>query len=104
MLHMQRSRGYARTVKKSGVPQRKPGMKCCPPEPGVVAETYWLGRLEPAKARQFARHFANCAECARESERARDFIQAIRSALAELSPRMIYKCPPVVFNSTKRSR
>jgi hypothetical protein len=79
-------------------------MKNCPPEPGALAETYWLGRLEPSKARRFAEHSANCAECARESERARDFIQAIRAALADTPPSLIYKCPPVVFDSTRRGR
>jgi hypothetical protein len=79
-------------------------MKGCPPEPGNLAETYWLGRLDPSKARRFAEHSANCAECARELERARGFIQAIRAALAATPPSLIYKCPPVVFDTSKWGR
>jgi hypothetical protein len=104
MLGMQRSRGYTRTSGKKGAPRPRPGSGCCPPEPGEIAEAFWLGRLGPKKARQFARHSAGCPECAAESDRAREFITAIRAALAEDPPKLIYKCPPIVFDTGRKSK
>lgn len=74
-------------------------MTPCPPDCKALAEACWLGNLQPHEARQFARHCATCPDCALEARRARESIMLIRAALGEKPHFLIYRCPPVIFDS-----
>jgi hypothetical protein len=77
----------------------RPKSGCCPPDRESVAEALVMAKLDPRRARLFAKHCKVCTRCAQELLAAREFVTAIRAALRHSPPSFIYKCPPVVFMS-----
>ncbi len=75
------------------------GRRTCPLDPETVAEALVMGKLDPHRARRFARHCEICPSCEQEFHLAREFVTAIRAALQLNPPSLIYKCPPVVLSS-----
>ena len=109
MLHMDRLRDFSadapgrrsKAGRKGGGRRRQPDPPRCAKRAFETAEAYWLGRLDPEKAKQFTGHCEVCHACAAESQRALEFIRAIRAALARNPPSLIYRCPPVIFGGPR---
>lgn len=59
-----------------------------------------MGRLTPHAAVNFQRHWSCCPTCARVAKEQREFLSAIRAALRELEQTWMYRCPPLVFQSS----